>query len=61
MADEKGKYGVIRVDEETYAVLSELKAYTNVPYGKLIKVAVPLLCKKYRYKRPEKVDENGDN
>lgn len=49
----------IRISEETYYDLIELKKFTGIPYGTLVRVAIPLLCKKYKYKRVVKVEENG--
>lgn len=49
----------IRVDEQTMNQLKDLKAFTGVPYGKLVRTAIPLLDKKYKYKRAVKDGENG--
>lgn len=49
----------IRIDEETYNALVELKNFTGIPYGTLMRTAIPLLYKKYRYKKVVKGEENG--
>lgn len=49
----------IRIDEETYNALVELKNFTGIPYGTLMRTAIPLLYKKYRYMKVVKGEENG--
>lgn len=56
--EEKGSKS-IRVDDWTYQELSELKEFTGVTYGNLIKRAIPLLDKKYKRKKVVKETENG--
>ena len=49
----------VRVDDWTYQELTELKEFTGVTYGNLIKHAIPLLDKKYKRKKVVKETENG--
>lgn len=55
----KNENKCIRVDDLTYEALTELKNFTGVTYGNLIKQAVPLLQKKYKLKKAVKETENG--
>ena len=50
----------IRVDEWTYAELEELKKLTGVTFGNLVRLAIPLLDKKYKRKKVVKETENGN-
>lgn len=56
---EEKKTKDLRVDEWTYQELTELKEFTGVTYGRLIKNAIPLLNKKYKRKKVVKETENG--